>query len=105
MKKYWLFIIALWVAGPAFSQYQITIDAQLVDQVSREPIEFANVRFLDTTIGTVTLSDGTFKLVFDEEEVGELGILQLSALGFDTRQITLRHKMGNGLNRLKRLVK
>ena len=90
MKRYWLFIIALWVAGPAFSQYQITIDAQLVDQVSQKPIEFANVRFLDTTIGTVTLSDGTFKLVFDEEEVGELGILQLSALGYETRQITLR---------------
>lgn len=73
MKKYWLIIIALWVVGPVIGQFQVTIDAQLVDLVSQKPIEFANVRFLDTLEGKTTLLDGreNLSLIKPPKEAGK----------------------------------
>ena len=89
MKKN-LFLFFGLLSAIAFGQYEVTIDAQLLNKETKEPVEFANVRFLDKNVGTVSHTDGKFFLQFDESWVGELGILQITALGYETRQITLR---------------
>lgn len=73
----------------ASSQTIVTLDGLLLDRETKDPIRFANVSILDKNIGTVTLDDGTFKLQYDQNKVSELSVMQLSALGYQTRQITL----------------
>ena len=85
-----IFIATLFISASMIAQYTVTIDAQILDKDSNAPVEFANVRFLDKNVGTVSNTQGKFFLKFDENLVGELGILQITALGYETRQITLR---------------
>lgn len=82
-------LLLLFCTFIASSQTIVTLDGLLLDRETKDPIRFANVSILDKNIGTVTLDDGTFKLQYDQNKVSELSVMQLSALGYQTRQITL----------------
>lgn len=88
MKKILLLLCCL-AGGFASAQTVVTINAQLANSESKRPIEFANVRFLDKNVGTVSNTKGRFYLKFDEDAVGTEGVLQISALGFQTKQVKL----------------
>ena len=89
MRTLTTLVVFLFVGLTSFGQTLVTLDGLILDRETKEPVPFANVRILDRNTGTVTLDDGTFKLQFQKERVSDLAVLQVSALGYQTRQITL----------------
>ena len=89
MRTLTTLFIVLFVGLTGFGQTLVTLDGLILDRETKDPVPFANVRILDRNTGTVTLDDGTFKLQFEKEKVSDLAVLQVSALGYQTRQITL----------------
>ncbi|PQB05553.1 carboxypeptidase-like regulatory domain-containing protein [Aureitalea marina] len=85
-----LVVIMLFSVLGVNAQYIVTLDAEVRNQQSSEPVVFANVRILDKQIGTITGRDGSFLLRFDDEQVHDMEVLEISALGYQTRQITLK---------------
>ncbi len=81
--------VFLLVGGVVFSQVAVTMDAVVLNAMTKKPVEFANVEFVNMNLGTVSDSEGKFQLQFDEERVGPQGVLKISALGFATKEITL----------------
>lgn len=81
--------VFLFVGGTLFSQVAVTMDAIVLNATTNQPVEFANVQFLDMNLGTVSDGQGKFRLQFDEEVVGPNGVLQISALGYATKKLTL----------------
>ncbi len=63
-RKIWL-IISLFTLlfGPSlFSQKMVTVKGKVVDADTKEPIPFADVYFLGTTVGTTTDLDGKYEI-------------------------------------------
>ena len=60
-QKYAFFLCHILVSSPLYSQ-TITVSGKVIDAQTREPIEFANVGFLYSTIGECTLIDGSFSI-------------------------------------------
>ena len=84
-------LLAFFLGCPlfGFAQFEVTIDAYVLDGTSNQPIEFVNIGFAAKGIGTVSNIKGKFQLNFDEEEVGLQAALQLSALGYKTKTLTV----------------
>jgi len=87
MIKKTLQLFLFFVTTSFFAQYQITIDAIVLDKASEKPIAFANIGFIKKSIGTVSDEKGHFTLVYDEAIIGEHEILQISTLGYATLKI------------------
>ncbi|MHA8062953.1 TonB-dependent receptor [Aquirufa aurantiipilula] len=89
--KTFLFIVLLTVIrlSTAFSQGK-TISGQLIDQQSRQKIEFANVSLWkkDSTVWKGTLSDTLGKFVFTEVPAN-ITYLKFQALSYKTKTISL----------------
>ncbi len=74
----------------SYSQYDIVINAFVLDQNTKKPIAYANIGFVDKAIGTVSNTDGKFNLRFDEEKVSKNDVIQFSGMGYEP--LTLTHK-------------
>ncbi|PQJ20675.1 carboxypeptidase-like regulatory domain-containing protein [Tenacibaculum sp. SG-28] len=72
---------------PVHAQYEITIEAYVLDETTKVPIPYVNVGFLGKGIGTVTNEKGFFTLKYDEDKVWEGEILQFSHLGYESLKI------------------
>lgn len=83
------------ISSNCISQESRVISAKIIDNNSKEPLEFVNIRFLDKDIGTTTTTSGHFILSFPINAVDVHDKLQLSFLGYETRNLTF--------NQLKRL--
>jgi hypothetical protein len=81
------FILILLVTAVNFSQSNRVIAGKIVDSETREPLEFVNIKFLETEIGTTTTQSGHFILSFGKEEIRD-DLLQISFLGYETRILT-----------------
>lgn len=73
-----------------FAQYEITIEAKILDQKTNKPIPYVNIGFMGKSIGTVTNEDGQFKLVYDEDDITLKDRLQISSLGYETLNVSPR---------------
>ncbi|MHA7059348.1 carboxypeptidase-like regulatory domain-containing protein [Aquimarina sp. M1] len=71
------------------AQYEITIDAYVVDHITKQPIPFVNIGFVDKGIGTVSDENGRIFLQYEEASVGQNSIIQLSSLGYRTKQLSV----------------
>lgn len=71
-----------------FSFAQQTLKGQLVDEQTKEPVEFANIGIIGKGIGTVTDEKGRFALLVPDSLVGEK--LRVSRIGYKTRELSVK---------------
>jgi len=83
MKRIGL-IFALLLSTLAHAQYEITIEALILDKETNAPIPYVNIGFVGKSIGTVTNEDGQFTLIYEEDLITLKDQLQISALGYET---------------------
>ena len=68
------------------AQYQITIDAQVFDKTTRQPLQFVNIKFLSKEIKTITNTNGKFQLSYDEATIKTTDSILFSAAGYRTQK-------------------
>lgn len=88
-KNFFLALLCL-TSFVVSAQYDIVIEAFVLDYGTKKPIPYVNIGFAEKSIGTVSNEDGKFKLVYDEQAVTQRDILQISALGYETIKVTPR---------------
>jgi len=79
----------LLLSGITYSQFAITIDAVVLNGVSNEPVEFANIQFLNKNLGTVSDGNGKFILEFDDNLITDQDLLLITAIGYAPKRMTL----------------
>ncbi|AXT51856.1 hypothetical protein D1818_13755 [Aquimarina sp. BL5] len=89
-KIIFLLICTLFISGFISAQYEITIDAYVLDRDTQKAIPFVNVGFLDEGIGTVSDQNGHIFLQYDEQEINRSSVFQLSSLGYKTMQLSVK---------------
>ena len=89
LKKYCIILLSL-TSFIVSAQYDIVIEAFILDYETKEPIPYVNIGFAEKSIGTVSNDQGKFKLVYDDEIVSQKDILQISVLGYQTIKVTTR---------------
>ncbi|WP_299213192.1 carboxypeptidase-like regulatory domain-containing protein [uncultured Aquimarina sp.] len=89
-KIIFLLICTLFISGFISAQYEITIDAYVLDRDTQKAIPFVNVGFLDEGIGTVSDQNGHIFLQYDEQEINRSNVFQLSSLGYKTMQLSVK---------------
>ncbi len=87
MRKSVLLLLSFLPFG-VFPQYQITIQATVIDEETKNPIPFANVEFQNTPLNRVTDEDGAFRLSFNEYTIDEDDIFEVSAFGYQAQDIS-----------------
>jgi tetratricopeptide (TPR) repeat protein len=63
---------------------EVNLNATVLDYESSEAIPFAEVKFINKNIGTLSDSDGSFKLNYFDRNVNDDDVFQLTANGYDT---------------------
>jgi len=87
MNKKALQLFLFFVTTSLCAQYQVTIEATILDNETKQPIAFANIGFVERNVGTVSNEDGYFKLVYDKSFITNNEILQISTLGYATIKV------------------
>lgn len=83
-----LFLLTLFSFSTVFGQYEIKINAFVLDKETQEPISYVNVGFLGKGIGTVTNKSGRFYLQYDENKIADSDRFQISCIGYEPLVIT-----------------
>lgn len=86
MKKH-IFLLFFLCCNLIFSQYEIKIEASVLDKKTSKPISLANVNFKYTKIGAFTTNAGVFNLNYDEKLINDDDIFVINAKGFKTIEI------------------
>ena len=63
---------------------EVNLNATVLDYESNEAIPFAEVKFINKNIGTLSDSDGIFELNYFDRNVNDDDVFQLTANGYDT---------------------
>ena len=71
-----------------FAQYQITIDAYVLDYQTNEPISFSEISFKNKNIATLTNKNGQFKLVYQEDLINDQDLFIIKSNGYKSLEIT-----------------
>ncbi len=71
-----------------FAQYQITIDAYVLDYQTNEPIPFSEISIMNKNIATLTNKDGQFKLAYQEDLVNDQDLFIIKSNGYKSLEIT-----------------
>ena len=83
-----LFLLLFFCANFIFSQYDIKIEALILDYKTSKPISLAKVNFKYTSVGTFTNNKGKFNLKYDEKLIGEDDVFVISAKGFISQEVS-----------------
>ncbi len=83
-----LFLLALLSFTTVFGQYEIKINAFILDKETQEPISYVNVGFLGKAIGTVTNKSGRFYLQYDENKIADSDKFRISCIGYEPLVLT-----------------
>jgi len=87
MKKLLFLLFLICFSVNLFAQYEVTIEAVVLDKTTNQPIPYVNIGFIEKSIGTVSNEDGKFTLVYHEDIVGGKEFLQFSTLGYKTLKV------------------
>jgi tetratricopeptide (TPR) repeat protein len=87
MKKSLLLLFSLCFTVTLFAQYEVTIEAFVLDKATNQPIPYVNIGFIEKSIGTVSNEEGKFTLIYHDDIVGGKEFLQFSALGYKTLKV------------------
>jgi len=80
-------IFALLIFQFSFAQYQITIDAYVLDKQSGEPIPYVNLSVVNKTISAVSDTEGKVVLSYDEEAVVDNDIIRFSNVAYKDLEV------------------
>ena len=83
-----LFLLLFFCSNFIFSQYDIKIEAMILDYKTSKPISLAKVNFKYTSVGTFTNNTGKFSLKYDEKLIGEDDVFVISAKGFRSQEVS-----------------
>ncbi|MBQ0736053.1 hypothetical protein [Aquimarina celericrescens] len=86
----------------AFGQYDIILEAYILDTENKNAIPYVNVGFVDKSIGTVTDEWGKFYLRFDENLIGSSDLFKISSTGYESLLLT-REELFDTLENTKTL--
>ena len=86
LKRILFFFSLLYSSLAGFGQNQVT--GKIIDQITEEPIEFANISMGEN--GKTVLSDdhGNFKIKFTKDNI----LLHVSMIGYKSRSIEIRYR-------------
>ena len=87
MKRILFFLYYL-IPGLILAQYQITIDASVLDYETKQPIEYSEVGFYHKDIITLTDNEGKFQLLYNDELVDDQDLFIVRANGYQSLNIT-----------------
>ncbi len=82
-KRILIFLIVACATVQLFSQ---SIDGMIVNKVNNRPVADANITVKNSTWGTVSDHKGLFSL---KNQTGEIIILRVSCIGFETKEVVL----------------
>ena len=71
-----------------FAQYQITIDAYVLDYQTNEPISFSEISFKNKNIAALTNKNGQFKLLYQEDLINDQDLFIIKSNGYKSLEIT-----------------
>ena len=71
-----------------FAQYQITIDAYVLDYQTNEPISFSEISFKNKNIAALTNKNGQFKLSYQEDLINDQDLFIIKSNGYKSLEIT-----------------
>ncbi len=74
----------------SYGQYEVLIDAFVLNQDTNTPISYANVGFVDKGVGTVSDKNGRFYLRYDEDKIKDNDTLQFSGVGYEPLHFTYK---------------
>ncbi len=86
MNKLFLFF-ALLVCNLSIAQYQIAIDAYVLDKGTGSPLEYVNVNVLSKNVSAISNNVGSIKLTYDEDSVVEQDIIKFSHIGYKDLEV------------------
>jgi len=87
MKISLLVLFVFCLSNTLLAQYEVTIEAFVLDKETKQPIPYVNIGFFEKSIGTVSNEDGKFTLIYHEDIVGGKEFLQFSVLGYKTLKV------------------
>ena len=90
MKRILFFLYYL-IPGLILAQYQITIDASVLDYETKQPIEYSEVGFYHKDIITLTDNEGKFQLLYNDELIDDQDLFIVRANGYQSLNITASH--------------
>ena len=86
MKRILFFLYYL-IPGLILAQYQITIDASVLDYETKQPIEYSEVGFYHKDIITLTDNEGKFQLLYNDELIDDQDLFIVRANGYKSLNI------------------
>ncbi len=63
------------------------IAGRIIDSKTNKPLEYASIGIINTNFGTITDTNGYFKV---ETKVEKLSIVRISMIGYEPQNLTLR---------------
>ena len=79
-----IFLLATYGYSQQDDWIEVNLNATVLDYESNEAIPFAEVKFINKNIGTLSDSDGSFELNYFDRNVNDDDVFQLTANGYDT---------------------
>ena len=89
MNKTIIFLF-FFIPSTILAQYQITIDAYVLDYQTNQPIPYSEISFNNKNIATLTNENGQFKLVYNEELINDQDIFVIKSNGYKSIEITYK---------------
>lgn len=86
--KYRLLLLLILLSQFIFAQNTIDLNGQIIDSESGQVIPYVNIGLPAKNIGTVSNEEGMFNL-YAQEAVSDTDIIQISSIGYKTKQIKL----------------
>ncbi|MAV00510.1 MAG: hypothetical protein CMC37_02880, partial [Flavobacteriaceae bacterium] len=84
-----IFVVVFFlISNFIFAQYQITIDAYVLDYETREPISFSEITFTENNIAALSDKEGKFKLTYSEDLINDQDVFLIKANGYKSLQVT-----------------
>ncbi|GAA4279244.1 carboxypeptidase-like regulatory domain-containing protein [Aquimarina mytili] len=74
----------------SYSQYEVLVDAFVINQDTNKPIPYLNIGFVNKGVGTVSDEKGRFYLRYDEDKIKDNDVLRLSGKGYESQNITYK---------------
>lgn len=91
--KYYLFLLISFLPNFCFGQSEITVEGSILDAENGEPISYAHIGIPAEHIGTASGLNGIFRLTFSRDHKKDT--LQVSAIGYHTKKISLSSIVGS----------
>ena len=79
-----IFLLATYGHSQQDDWIEVNLNATVLDYESNEAIPFAEAKFINKNIGTLSDSDGGFELNYFDRNVNDDDVFQLTANGYDT---------------------